>query len=467
MPPAIILSPYSGRAVKIREQDLGRALRDEEGRVFYVVEDPEHGRYAARTRKGSPKDLERYRKIEADAAQLDDATQPARQNLAQAHDAAGNKRRNPLGLLVIVLLLAASAALGYVYLNHPDWLGLGTDEPESQNDADATAPAEPTSQATPAHQAAEPVAIKAASDPKPQPDRIDRPGLAAAPLPNRQPDPARQPIVLSATMPDGMDPGPEPVYVSAVPRTKQASEPKVVPITLATRQPRQTRYEDFRHTASGLRFKITHLTDGTSARAGNYVTIRYTAETLEGLPLIDDASQSFILASGQAIRAFDEGLAGIREGEQLRLLVPKGHSENGTLPGIKRVPDQPFLLDIQLVSVRPGVTYIIEEPGDLDRRPAMPGDRVALHYIAKVEGRDEIIDATVHRGEPMRITLGNNEVIEGLELGITGMRPGESRQLTVPPYLAYGKYSVAGGLIPENAVLSFRLSLVEIIKDDQ
>ena len=126
MPPAIILSPYSGRAVKIREQDLGRALRDEEGRVFYVVEDPEHGRYAARTRKGSPKDLERYRKIEADAAQLDDATQPARQNLAQAHDAAGNKRRNPLGLLVIVLLLAASAALGYVYLNHPDWLGLGT-----------------------------------------------------------------------------------------------------------------------------------------------------------------------------------------------------------------------------------------------------------------------------------------------------------------------------------------------------
>ena len=65
MPPVTILSPYSGRPVKVREHDLGRAIRDEQGRVFYVVEDPEHGRYAARTRKGSQKDLERYREIES------------------------------------------------------------------------------------------------------------------------------------------------------------------------------------------------------------------------------------------------------------------------------------------------------------------------------------------------------------------------------------------------------------------
>lgn len=465
MPPAIILSPYSGRPVKIREQDLGRALRDEQGRVFYVVEDPEHGRYAARTRKGSPKDLERYREIEAKSAQLDDSTQPARQDLAQAHDAAGNKRRNPLGLLVIVLLLAAVAALGYVYLNHPEWIGLGPAEPDSQNDADAASP-EPTSQVDPATPASI-IAAKPTNNTE-QRNPPSKPGLAAAPLP--KPD-TTQPRVLSASMPDGMDPGPEPVYVSAKPRVKPAAPPRTVPISFTTRPSRQTTYEDFRHTASGLRYKITHITDGTSARAGNYITIRYTATTLDGKPLIDDASQSFLLASGQAIRAFDEGLAGIREGEQLRLLVPRGHSENGTLPGIKRVPDQPFLLDVQLVSVRPGVTYIIEKQGDLNSKPAMPGDTIALHYIAKVEGRDEIIDATVHRGTPMRITLGNKEVIEGLDLGITGMRPGESRQLTIPPYLAYGKYSVAGGLIPENAVLSFRISLVEIVdendKDDE
>ena len=47
MPAVTILSPYSGKPVKVREQDLGRAIRDEQGRVFYIVEHPEHGRYAA------------------------------------------------------------------------------------------------------------------------------------------------------------------------------------------------------------------------------------------------------------------------------------------------------------------------------------------------------------------------------------------------------------------------------------
>ena len=466
MPPVTILSPYSGRPVKVREQDLGRALRDEQGRVFYIVEDPEHGRYAARTRKGSPKDLERYREIEANAAKLDsDPDRPAA-NL-QAHDATGKKRRNPVGLLVVVLLLAA-AALGYVYLNHPEWLGLGTPADET-DEADEAASVEPTPHDPPR------IIETAAELTPPQvvtpPADTRAPGIAAAPLTTPAMPATHEDL---PPMPDGMDDDPEPVFVSATtqphrdaPAAHKPSEPRTVPITFARPKPRQVTYEDFRHTASGLRYKITHVTDGVSARAGNYLTIRYTAQTLDGKPLINDASQSFILASGQAIRAFDEGLAGIRQGEQLRLLVPRGHSDEGALPGLERLPDEPFLLDIQLVSVRPGVTYIIESQGDIDSRPVMPGDTIDLHYLARVEGRDEVIDATIHRGEPMRITLGNNEVIEGLELGITGMRPGESRQLTIPPYLAYGKHSVAGGLIPENAVLSFRVTLVQIVEDEQ
>ena len=467
MPPVTILSPYSGRPVKVREQDLGRALRDEQGRVFYIVEDPEHGRYAARTRKGSPKDLERYREIEANAAKLDsDPDRPAATNL-QAHDATGKKRRNPVGLLVVVLLLTAFAALGYVYLNHPEWLGLGAPEEETE-DVDEAASVDPAPQDQPRiiETSAEPAPVQVPVPP------VDprAPGIAAASLPT----PAETATHADRLpMPDGMDDDPEPVFVSVTeqprrdkPVARQPSQPHTVPITFARPKPRQVAYEDFRHTASGLRYKITHVTDGVSARAGNYLTIRYTAQTLDGQPLINDASQSFILASGQAIRAFDEGLAGIRQGEQLCLLVPRGHSDEGALPGLERLPDEPFLLDIQLVSVRPGVTYIIESQGDIDSRPAMPGDTIDLHYIARVEGRDEVIDATVHRGEPMRFTLGNNEVIEGLELGITGMRPGESRQLTIPPYLAYGEHSVAGGLIPENAVLSFRVTLVQIVEDE-
>lgn len=465
MPPVTILSPYSGRPVKIREHDLGRALRDEQGRVFYVVEDPEHGRYAARTRKGSPKDLQRYREIESGVAKLEGEIELDDASTMQAHDATGSKRRNPKGLLLLVVLLAAVAALGYVYLNHPEWLGMDAPASDTQDDASS-------SYRLP--QITDVVAIMKPSQAiASEPVAPDAPGPAAAPQPTID-EPARQ------AMADNMANDPEPVYVETKPRptTVKLPKPKTRPrhtesprtamIALPIqRQPRQVNYDDFHHTASGLRYKITHLTDGASARAGNYLTVRYTAQTLDGKPLIDDASQSFILANGEAIRAFDEGLAGIREGEQLRMLIPRGHSDKGTLPGIDRLPDQPFLLDIQLVSVRPGVTYVIESPGDIDASPCTPGDTIYLNYIAKVEGRDEVIDATIHRGQPMRITLGNAEVIKGLELGITGMRPGESRQLTIPPYLAYGKYAVAGGLIPENAVLSFRVTLVGVVEEDE
>nr|MBX2853264.1 hypothetical protein [Phycisphaeraceae bacterium] len=192
MPPVTILSPYSGRPVKVREQDLGRALRDEQGRVFYIVEDPEHGRYAARTRKGSPKDLERYREIESGVAKLgSDEDRPAT-NAMQVHDATGSKRRNPVGLLLLVLILAAVTALGYVYAKHPEWLGLGTPasdtEPGANDEAALTEPAP-----------IKPVAI-APIVCKTEP---------ADPLITAEPvhtEPARP------AMPDGMDDDPEPVF---------------------------------------------------------------------------------------------------------------------------------------------------------------------------------------------------------------------------------------------------------------
>ena len=35
--PITIFSPHSGNQVKVRDQDAGRAVKDEEGRIFYVL----------------------------------------------------------------------------------------------------------------------------------------------------------------------------------------------------------------------------------------------------------------------------------------------------------------------------------------------------------------------------------------------------------------------------------------------
>lgn len=460
MPPITILSPYSGRPVKVREQDMGRAVRDEEGRIFYIVDDPEHGLYAARTRKGSDKDLERYRKMQDTSARLDedDAVQASRH--ATVYDATGTKRRNPLGRLVLLIIVLAIGAAAYLVIMQPGLIGLGSQE---QDDAKTNTPAESDAggeqSAAPVDAPNKPTTL-AANGPKVVADRQgpktfferraqERSRAATPPV-----DPTTaQPLVA-------FEPDPEPVIVSA-----SMARPVEQTIEFVQAEP-QASFDRFRHTASGLRYKITHHTDGPAAKPGSVVDVRYTAQTLDGKPLIDDARQSFVLMNGQAIRAFDEGLAGIRQGEQLRLMVPRGHSKGGKLPGIKRLPDEPFLLDLQLVSVRPGVSHIVEQAGDTRKKAAVAGDSLLVHYTVRVEGHDQVIDSTERRDTPLRITLGQSQVIPGLELGLAGMHPGETRLISVPPYLAYGDHSVAGGLIPPNAVLSFRASLVRIEPQD-
>lgn len=502
MPPVTLLSPYSGRPVVVREQDLGRAIRDEQGRVFYVVEDPEHGRYASMTRKGSDKDLERYRELqtappvngEASADPGVGTGTPDTPGL-QPHDATGTQRRNPLGLIAAVVFVLLVIAGMYVIVAHPEWIGLDgtTSDPPADEQKQDEAPTNDQGSDQPrSNHPTRTIFVNSAEDEQssardtdaeqnpietpqhtdgttPPGDTQHDPPAETGPLVSDSPavlpdSPEAYADRLSETGDTAVPPADDPTPVIVPTRTWR---PEEQPRVLSETGPATRPYADYNHAASGLRYKLTHKTDGPPAKAGSYLEVRYTAQTLDGESLIDDASQTFVLMAGQAIRAFDEGLAGIREGEQISLLVPRGHSEDGTLPGIERVPDKPFLLDVQLVSVQPGVTHVVEKPGDAEAEPAMPGDTVSIHYLVKIEGRDEVIDATTHRGEPMGLTLGKHEVIPGLELGVAGMRPGEIRLLTIPPYLAYGETGTAGGLIPPDAVLSFRVTLVGIDRPDK
>ncbi len=111
--PLTILSPYSGRPVKMRDQDVGRAIRDEEDRIFYVVPRSDgNGFYAAPTRKGSQRDEERYLKLQTGTAVA--AGHAREQQQAAFHDARGPGRRpSPVRLLVLLLVLIALVVAGW------------------------------------------------------------------------------------------------------------------------------------------------------------------------------------------------------------------------------------------------------------------------------------------------------------------------------------------------------------------
>ncbi|MEM9416555.1 MAG: FKBP-type peptidyl-prolyl cis-trans isomerase [Planctomycetota bacterium] len=458
--PITILSPYSGKPVKVRDQDVGRAIRDEEGRIFYIVDSDDGGEpYASMTRKGSEKDEQRYRKLAEGSATLE---QTARTQVTQAHDATGKKRSNPVGILALLIVLLALAGAAYVYFARPDlvpWL----------NKANAPTPAQPADTQTPA---ADP-----ATESRTEPTSLDLQHkdaastyAAADPSPSEHDAPDWQgdtvevsiPVICWDWMPDELPtafvvPGDDADNAAQEPLAVHTWEPDSAD---RARDGEGDQAEDplagFRVLASGLRYKPTASGEGQRAQAGHYVAVRYAAYTMDGMALIDDAEHAFILATGQAIRALDEGLAGVRPGGQRLLFVPRGHSIAGHLPGIDELPEGPYLLDVQLESVQPGVSVVTETPGE--GTPAMAGDRLELDYTATVEGEAKPFDSSQLRGQPLTVTLGHGTLIPGLEFGLTGIRPGETRLLTIPPYLAYGERGAIHGLIPPGAVLTYRVT---------
>lgn len=91
--------------------------------------------------------------------------------------------------------------------------------------------------------------------------------------------------------------------------------------------------------------------------------------------------------------------------------------------------------------------------------PAEQGKKVRVFYVGKLKSTGKVFDASTKT--PFSFKLGKGEVIRGWDIGVSGMRVGGRRRLTIPPEKAYGK-SGAPPAIPGNATLIFDVQLVGV-----
>jgi len=109
-----IYSPFSGREVKIRDNDLGKAVKDEEGRMFYVLPRPDgSGYYAAPTRAGGEKDIANYDRMLEKQNRVKSSGGSAQAGAYVAN--VGKKKKG--GLVKLIILLAILGGLGWAYMN--------------------------------------------------------------------------------------------------------------------------------------------------------------------------------------------------------------------------------------------------------------------------------------------------------------------------------------------------------------
>lgn len=93
-----------------------------------------------------------------------------------------------------------------------------------------------------------------------------------------------------------------------------------------------------------------------------------------------------------------------------------------------------------------------------DGEEAIAGQTVEVHYTGWLTDGTKF-DSSHDRNQTFSFKLGGGQVIAGWDQGVAGMKIGGSRKLTIPSDLGYGARG-AGGVIPPNATLVFKVELI-------
>jgi FKBP-type peptidyl-prolyl cis-trans isomerase len=89
---------------------------------------------------------------------------------------------------------------------------------------------------------------------------------------------------------------------------------------------------------------------------------------------------------------------------------------------------------------------------------AVAGQTVEVHYTGWLTDGTKF-DSSHDRNQTFSFKLGAGQVISGWDQGVAGMKIGGTRKLTIPPDMGYGERG-AGGVIPPNATLIFKVELI-------
>ena len=221
--------------------------------------------------------------------------------------------------------------------------------------------------------------------------------------------------------------------------------------------------------------------EGTEAKLGDVITINYVGKFLDG-QMFDSTKMtppySFILGVRELLQgyaripfsAFDKALVGMKVGGTRQIVLPPelayGDLQVGDIPAGTKLT-----FEVELFDVRPKGSEAKLKLEDLKEGTgdaAKDGDTVEAHYRGLfLNGRqfDSSYGKMTDTGPadvPITVTLGARGIIEGFQKGLTGMKVGGKRRVTIPYELAYGKNGRQG--IPPYSVLVFELDMMKITK---
>jgi peptidylprolyl isomerase len=243
----------------------------------------------------------------------------------------------------------------------------------------------------------------------------------------------------------------------------------------------------FETTDSGLRYVILEEGGGGERPVdGQVVSVHYTGWLEDGSSFDSSIERgqpfSFPLGQQMVIAGWDEGIALLSVGDKARLIIPGdlAYGEAGR-PGIPS--NATLIFDVELMEIAEGPPespaevdeddYEVSDTGlkyyDLvagDGVSPEPGLAAMIHFTLWLED-GTMLGSTVGSGQPVPVSLGSGQLFAGWEEGLATMQVGGSRQLVIPPELAFGETGTPDGSIPPNATIIIEVELLDVIDPAQ
>ncbi len=105
-----VINPHNGEEMKVRDGDAGRAVKDKEGRIFYVMPKKDGtGYYGALTRAGSEKEEARNKEMEEKRAGAQSNVQTEWQSKPSGGGGCFATIKKTIKLLIVLAVLAGLA----------------------------------------------------------------------------------------------------------------------------------------------------------------------------------------------------------------------------------------------------------------------------------------------------------------------------------------------------------------------
>ncbi|XP_060798274.1 peptidyl-prolyl cis-trans isomerase FKBP10 [Neoarius graeffei] len=204
------------------------------------------------------------------------------------------------------------------------------------------------------------------------------------------------------------------------------------------------------------------------SKKGDFIRYHYNGTFQDGT-LFDSTYQrkstyNTFVGLGHVIAGVDKALQGVCVGEKRHIIVPPhlAYGENGTgglIPG-----SAVLIFDLHIIDFhnpKDSVDIQITHKPLQCNNTSTANDLVIYHYNCSLLDGTRLY-SSMDLGRPAQATLGQAEVIEGLDQGLKGMCVGEKREVIVPPHFGHGQNE--GSVVPADAVLVFELELLELHK---